>query len=476
MTACSLEVLRTGTVKHEMRIQLIGLLAIGIGFAQTRIDLKTQSKSVDFSGASSTKPARTGVTLPAACSVGELFFKTDAWGGRNLHTCGQANSWSEIGGAVNSGCGLVGCELGQCSIDSSVVPSYSGVLSQGYVVVGAGGSAMRALMPGQPGQVLTSTGALGDPQWTDPSVLGGGLTDHAALTGLDFASSGHTGFQPVLGFTPLDRSQNLGDLTSAASARTNLGLGNAATRDAGTTAGTVAEGDHTHAGVYQPAGSYEAPLTFSAPLARSNNSVSLPVCAENEVLKTVGGAWTCAAAGGGAAVEYRAYTAAKCQGEIAGLGFSTPAANAPTPACVTGADSPATVKGVAQFADGASQSVQDHFTLAPDWTGPIDLTGKWRSGAANAGANVVWQIQTKCVADGETAGGVAWSAAQVITDGNKGTAGAENDFSFPSINTAGCAAGEEFYFYFFRDPAHASDTLGAAAELMSLRFTLRRTL
>lgn len=35
-------------------------------------------------------------------------------------------------------------------------------------------------------------------------------------------------------------------------------LGNAATKNVGTTAGTVAAGDHDHAGVYQPAGSYAA--------------------------------------------------------------------------------------------------------------------------------------------------------------------------------------------------------------------------
>lgn len=41
--------------------------------------------------------------------------------------------------------------------------------------------------------------------------------------------------------------------STATDARTNLGLGNSAVLDVGTTAGTVAAGDHAHTGVYEPA-------------------------------------------------------------------------------------------------------------------------------------------------------------------------------------------------------------------------------
>src|SRR5471032_998581 len=49
--------------------------------AQTRVDLRTQSRNVDFSAATSTKPSKTGTTLPATCSVGETFLKTNAAAG-----------------------------------------------------------------------------------------------------------------------------------------------------------------------------------------------------------------------------------------------------------------------------------------------------------------------------------------------------------------------------------------------------------
>lgn len=73
------------------------LLAWMVGcaaYAQTLVDLRTQSKSVDFSAASTTKPMKTGTTLPAACGVGEAFFQTNAPAGSNLYLCTSQNSWT----------------------------------------------------------------------------------------------------------------------------------------------------------------------------------------------------------------------------------------------------------------------------------------------------------------------------------------------------------------------------------------------
>lgn len=69
---------------------------------QTSIDLRTQSKSVDFSWARATKPVQTGTSLPATCGVGELFFLLSATPGQNSFGCTAANTWSAQG-AVGSG-------------------------------------------------------------------------------------------------------------------------------------------------------------------------------------------------------------------------------------------------------------------------------------------------------------------------------------------------------------------------------------
>lgn len=75
---------------------LIGVLAAASASAQTQVDLRTQGKSVDFSNVVSTRPVKTGATLPASCAVGELFFKSNSPAGQNLYACHAENSWSVI--------------------------------------------------------------------------------------------------------------------------------------------------------------------------------------------------------------------------------------------------------------------------------------------------------------------------------------------------------------------------------------------
>ena len=59
----------------------------------TQIDLRTQSKTIDFTNAQSTRPVKTGVSLPLTCTVGDLFFSTSSPGGSNLFGCNTANTW-----------------------------------------------------------------------------------------------------------------------------------------------------------------------------------------------------------------------------------------------------------------------------------------------------------------------------------------------------------------------------------------------
>ena len=81
-----------------------------------------------------------------------------------------------------------------------------------------------------------------------------GLPDQSGENGKFLTTDGTTASWAVLaGGGDLLASNNLSELTATAStARTNLGLGGAAVLNVGTTAGTVAAGDHNHTGVYAP--------------------------------------------------------------------------------------------------------------------------------------------------------------------------------------------------------------------------------
>ena len=163
--------------------------------------------------------------------------------------------------------------------------------------------------------------------------------------------------------------------------------------------------------------------------------------------------------------------AAGCQNATASLLWDTPTSNPAVAACVTGTN---TQKGVADFADGANAlSMQQTLLLPSDWTGAIDAKFKWFS--ATTSGDVVWQIQTSCVADAET-DDPSWNTASTVTDTAKGTTNQTNDASITGLTATGCAAGELLHIKVTRDPAHASDNHAATARLIGVELTLRRAM
>lgn len=86
-----------------MRMVLLELMCMGSAIhGQTKIDLRTQSKNVDFSQAPTTTPWVVGVALPATCVVGQAFFNTSAVAGSNLFVCTSTNLWTVTGGGGGS--------------------------------------------------------------------------------------------------------------------------------------------------------------------------------------------------------------------------------------------------------------------------------------------------------------------------------------------------------------------------------------
>src|SRR5450755_3737695 len=75
--------------------------SVGTGAGQTTVDLRTQSKNVDFSAAGSTKPMQTGSSLPSTCAVGQFYFLTTAPAGTNVYACNPANTWTVEGSGLS---------------------------------------------------------------------------------------------------------------------------------------------------------------------------------------------------------------------------------------------------------------------------------------------------------------------------------------------------------------------------------------
>jgi hypothetical protein len=77
------------------RILPIAMFGVGALHGQlTQLDLRLQSRDVDFSGASATKPFKSGTGLPSTCEQGEMYYRLDAASGMNVYGCTALNSWS----------------------------------------------------------------------------------------------------------------------------------------------------------------------------------------------------------------------------------------------------------------------------------------------------------------------------------------------------------------------------------------------
>lgn len=81
---------------------MIARLLILIVALLTAASALAQSSSATVTSASGSNIAlvrQAGTSLPATCSVGQLFFKSNATAGQNIYQCATANTWTqEIGG------------------------------------------------------------------------------------------------------------------------------------------------------------------------------------------------------------------------------------------------------------------------------------------------------------------------------------------------------------------------------------------
>jgi hypothetical protein len=301
----------------------------------------------DASGAATTKPAKTGTTLPATCAVGEQFFNTSAAPGVNLYACTATNTWTPSAGGVPSVFGRTGAVTAQSG--DYIFSQIGGTL--GLNQIGQSGASTNQVLtwsgtqwsPAAPGSAPVSsvfgrTGAVtaqnGDYIF---SQIGGALATAQLPVAIPLANlptipySQTSGVQAALGYAP-ENAANKGAANGYAplNGSSVVPLANLPTIPANTNqltngagfitatgapvqsvfgrlgAVTAASGDYTTAQVSESgnlyftnaraqaalSGLYQIPLAFSAPLSNSLGTVSCPAASGTQSGCLANSDWT----------------------------------------------------------------------------------------------------------------------------------------------------------------------------------------
>ena len=179
-------------MRHGNRWGRLCLSAVvgGTLVAQTKVDLGTQSRNIDFSGASFTKPFKSGTALPASCTVGETYFKTNVTAGQNLYGCVATNTWLVLSGASATLPAVSGQSGKILSNNGSTTDwrTFGGDVSgnpESLAVGGLQGRIVSGVAPSN-GQALVWNNSTS--QWEPGTVSGGG----GSSTGAQLAAADYT--------------------------------------------------------------------------------------------------------------------------------------------------------------------------------------------------------------------------------------------------------------------------------------------
>lgn len=434
-------------------------------------------------------------SLPATCTVGNIYMDTNATSGQRLYLCESTDTWALQGdGGGGSG-----------DVATDTIWDAAGDLA-----VGTGANTAGRLAVGTTGQLLHVSG--GTPAWTsaiagltslsfgsDPGDAGPIRLENNTCLNWEIATPGTDKCLKVNASDQLDFNGtiNLSGSTTGSVVLNGSTSGSLTITTADATAQAVtitvaaqtsgaatlaipdrAGSDGTFAFV---AGNIGA-ATATTPSANDNDtSVATTAYVQTELTNYAADSKTLTnttlnteSTGNAFTIPRRVYfPAAGCNNATAGSVWNLPTSNAPAAACITGTN---TQKGVLDFDSTTDESAQVELLLPSTWTGAIDANVLWLSGTTTG--SVAWCIQLISSADAETDDPAypAQATGNCVSDAAKGSANQLNVAALTSITATGVAAGELLHIQISRDPNETStrtDDHAADARLVGVELIYR---
>ncbi len=377
----------------------------------------------DAANAQSTRPAKMGTTLPASCSAGEVFFKTDASAGQNLYLCATANTWTQIAGG--GGGGAVSSVFGRAGAVSAQTGDYTAAQ---VGAIATGGAYADLSASGKIGNSSGTVAAGNDERFADARTPTAHATSHK-----------DAGTDEVATATP------------AANAIPKAGA-----------AGTLASG------------------WLPAPGGSTLGGVNAKDCTgTGHVLKiNTDGTVTCSADSAGSKPPMEYYTAANAtisSGYAYGGPWIAPASNSVATNTYNGNP----LKRISfNFLDSGTLGIYFEFWLPSDWDGStITPTLAWHETACTTGQTVLWDVSMACWTGNQATGTGPTFGSVLETTYTKPAGMAADAERYTNISLtstyipANCAANSKAMLFIQRNNA---DTCTGNVQLTGIKMRINR--
>ena len=483
---------------NQLYRTILCALSLSVVVGQTAVDLRTQSKNVDFSGAPGTKPMQTGTTLPSTCTTGQMFFLTSAPAGSNLYGCESTNIWTLEGGGSGGGgataanqlsdgvCARTSNTVATCSFPSSGTDfggnNFSTALSASWTVTIGSTSGSTTFYqywnPASPGTisidttassfsgitcssgcVLANANALGYPADVKPiSRLTAGVTANqwdSFTICIPENAQGCIDDRALLSLSVVNAGTNLSSTVASHGVKTmNV--------DPTSALSWTGSADFSGASVTRPAQSGASnPSTCAAGKDMFINTSSTPQLE----LCTAANTWT-AVGGSGVSMIYNAPLVV-CQGGSAITQFGWGNSGTITSQCSTVGALGSTAQAGLLHSGASGDLLFNSFAMPSNLT-RLDVVVNGFPGSTTSNS-LIWTAQVGCVTGtGAAFNGGSQNSGTAVSISST-TANTTAQFLMSSVSTSGCNTNDQMYLVLTRSGSYASSYFISSIEVRALR-------